>query len=40
MAAAREHGLVDALDTAGIETIAEAAYEGGGAAITWEPASG
>ena len=33
MGAARQHGIVDALNQAGIQTIADTAYQGGGAAI-------
>ena len=33
MGAAREHGIVDALNQAGIQAIADTAYQGGGAAI-------
>ena len=33
MGAAREHGIIDALDAAGITTIADTAYQGGGWAI-------
>jgi hypothetical protein len=33
MGAAREHGIVDALNQAGIQTIADTAYQGGGTAI-------
>jgi hypothetical protein len=33
MGAAREHGIVDALNQAGIQAIAVTAYQGGGAAI-------
>ena len=33
MGAAREHGIIDALNTAGIEAVADTAYQGGGPAI-------
>ena len=33
MGAAREHGIIDALNTAGISTIADTAYQGGGPAV-------
>jgi DDE superfamily endonuclease/Helix-turn-helix of DDE superfamily endonuclease len=33
MGAAREHGIIDALNTAGIPTIADTAYQGGGPAV-------
>jgi hypothetical protein len=33
MGAAREHGIIDALNEAGIQAIADTAYQGGGAAI-------
>ena len=33
MGAAREHGIIDAVNTAGIATIADTAYQGGGPAI-------
>ncbi len=33
MGAAREHGIIDALNAAEIKTIADTAYQGGGAAI-------
>ena len=33
MGAAREHGIIDALNTAGIQTIADTAYQGGGPAM-------
>jgi len=33
MAAAREHGIIAALNTAGISTIADTAYQGGGPAV-------
>jgi len=33
MGAAREHGIIDALNAAEIATIADTAYQGGGAAI-------
>jgi hypothetical protein len=33
MGAAREHGIIDALNQAGIQAIADTAYQGGGAAI-------
>jgi hypothetical protein len=33
MGAAREHGIVDALNDAGVQAIADTAYQGGGAAI-------
>jgi hypothetical protein len=33
MGAAREHGIIDALDTAEIQAIADTAYQGGGPAI-------
>jgi len=33
MGAAREHGIIDALNAAEITTIADTAYQGGGAAI-------
>jgi hypothetical protein len=32
MGAAREHGIIDALNTAAISTIADTAYQGGGPA--------
>ena len=31
--AAREHGIIDALNTAGVQAIADTAYQGGGPAI-------
>ena len=34
MGAAREHGIIDALNTAGISTIADTAYQGGGPAVS------
>jgi hypothetical protein len=33
MGAAREHGIIDALNSAGVSTIADTAYQGGGSAI-------
>ena len=33
MGAAREHGLIDALNTAGIDTLGDTAYQGGGPAV-------
>lgn len=33
MGAAREHGLIDGLNSGGIRTIADTAYQGGGEAI-------
>jgi len=33
MGAAREHGIIDALNTAAISTIADTAYQGGGPAV-------
>jgi len=33
MGAAREHGIIDALNTAGISTIADTAYQGGGRSV-------
>jgi DDE superfamily endonuclease/Helix-turn-helix of DDE superfamily endonuclease len=33
MGAAREHGIIDALNAAGVHTVADTAYQGGGAAI-------
>jgi len=33
MGAAREHGIIDALNVAGISTIADTAYQGGGPAV-------
>lgn len=33
MGAAREHGIIDALNAAGIDTIADTAYQGGGPAV-------
>lgn len=33
MGAAREHGIIDALNTASIDTIADTAYQGGGPAV-------
>ena len=33
MGAAREHGIIDALNSAGISTIADTAYQGGGPAV-------
>ena len=33
MGAAREHGIVDALNQAGVETLADSAHQGGGPAI-------
>jgi hypothetical protein len=33
MGAAREHGIIDALNTAGVQAIADTAYQGGGPAI-------
>jgi hypothetical protein len=33
MGAAREHGIIDALNTAGVQTIADTAYQGGGPAV-------
>jgi hypothetical protein len=39
MGAAREHGIVDALNDAGVQAIADTAYQGGGAAIRVPAAS-
>jgi len=33
MGAAREHGIIDALNAAGVHTVADTAYQGGGPAI-------
>lgn len=33
MGAAREHGIIDALNAAGVQTLADTAYQGGGPAI-------
>ena len=33
MGAAREHGIIETLNAAGIPTIADSAYQGGGSAI-------
>jgi hypothetical protein len=33
MGAAREHGIIDALNEAGVQTLADTAYQGGGPAI-------
>ena len=33
MGAAREHGIIDALTVAGIDTVADTAYQGGGPAV-------
>lgn len=33
MRAAREHGLIDGLDAAGVRVVADTAYQGGGAVI-------
>ena len=33
MGAAREHGIIDALNTAGVHTVADTAYQGGGPAV-------
>ena len=33
MGAAREHGIIDALNVAGVQTLADIAYQGGGAAV-------
>jgi DDE superfamily endonuclease/Helix-turn-helix of DDE superfamily endonuclease len=33
MGAAREHGIIDALNTAGVQAVADTAYQGGGPAI-------
>ncbi len=33
MGAAREHGIIDALARAGISTVADTAYQGGGPAV-------
>ena len=33
MGAAREHGIIDALNTASVSTIADTAYQGGGPAV-------
>lgn len=33
MGAAREHGIIDALNTAGVTTIADTAYQGGGPSV-------
>ncbi|MBV9919506.1 MAG: hypothetical protein JOY78_01435 [Pseudonocardia sp.] len=33
MGAARKHGIIDALNTAGISTIADSAYQGSGPAV-------
>ena len=33
MGAAREHGIIDALCAAGIDTVADTAYQGGGPAV-------
>jgi hypothetical protein len=33
MGAAREHGIIDAINAAGVRTVADTAYEGGGPAI-------
>jgi hypothetical protein len=33
MGAAREHGIIDALNAAGVSTVADTAYQGGGPAI-------
>jgi DDE superfamily endonuclease len=34
MGAAREHGLIDGLDAAGVRVVADTAYQGGGPRIT------
>jgi hypothetical protein len=34
MGAAREHGLIDGLTAAGVQVVADTAYQGGGPAIT------
>lgn len=33
MGAAREHGIIDALNTAGTQALADTAYQGGGPAV-------
>ncbi len=33
MGAAREHGIIDALNAAGVLAVADAAYQGGGQAV-------
>jgi hypothetical protein len=33
MGAAREHGIIDALNTGGIQTLADTAYQGGGSVV-------
>lgn len=33
MGAAREHGIIDALNAAGVQTLADTAYQGGGPAV-------
>jgi len=38
MGAAREHGIIDALNAAGVHTVADTAYQGGGPAIEFRSA--